>query len=321
MTSPAVSVVMPAFNAARFIGGAISSVLAQTFEDLELVVIDDGSTDATFDIASAHEGPIRVVRQENAGVAAARNRGIAEARGKLVAFCDADDLLFPRHLETMVDLHRSNGGIITANAYWLFANGIDPRKTRHRGRFPVPARQRMALLEQNFVSTMSLFSRDLASRLGPFDETLTHAEDWDFWLRAVFSGVKVTHQPQPLALYRWTEDGLSSDRTAMDEAVVCILRRTADAFALRPAEKRYVERRLAGPTPQAHLRRADAALAVGDYREAKRGYRAAAALVPSESPIVWKARMLKWTPRLGGAVLRRQQARAERRRGTDSHVR
>ena len=108
-----VSVVIPAFDAERTVGAAISSVLWQTYGDLEVVVVDDGSGDATGAIASSFPEPVRVVRRENGGVAAARNLGIAEARGELIAFCDADDVLLPRHLEALVEVHGRAGGIAT----------------------------------------------------------------------------------------------------------------------------------------------------------------------------------------------------------------
>ena len=195
-----VSVVMPAFEAEQTIGAAVSSVLQQTYTDWELVVVDDGSTDATAAIAAAHPGPIRVVRQENAGVAAARNRGIAEARGELVAFCDADDILLPGHLDALLSTWQRSGGIATSNCYWLFPGGIDRSKTRYRGGFPPPERQRHAILEQNFVLTMSLFPRRLVDDIGPFDTSLQRAEDWDFWLRAIYAGYRVALQATPLAL-------------------------------------------------------------------------------------------------------------------------
>src|SRR3954454_11720136 len=133
--APRISVVMPAYQAERTVGAAVSSVLSQTYGDLELVVVDDGSTDATGANAEAHPG-VRVVRQENAGVAEARNRGIAEARGELVTFCDADDILLPRHVEALLAVQERSGGIATSNCYWLFDGGIHPSKRRYKGGFP-----------------------------------------------------------------------------------------------------------------------------------------------------------------------------------------
>ena len=144
--------------------------------------MDDGSSDATGAIASSFPEPVRVVRQENAGVAAARNRGIAEARGELIAFCDADDVLLPRHVEALVETYdRTGAGLATSNCYWLFPGGIHPSRTRYKGRLPGPEKQRLAILEQNFVSTMSLFPKALVDEIGLFDEELVVAEDWGFW--------------------------------------------------------------------------------------------------------------------------------------------
>lgn len=316
--SPRVTIVMPAWNAQATIGAAVSSALDQTV-DVELVVVDDGSTDATAAIAEAHGPRVHVVRQENAGVAAARNRGIAEAATPLIAFCDADDVLFPTHVEALLAAHGGGRALATANAYWLFPSGIDPGKTRHDGPIPEVPRQRRGILEQNFVSTMALFPRSLPDEIGPFADDLRHAEDWEFWMRAVFAGVPVHHQPRPLALYRWGE-GLSADTTGMDDAVTEVLRRSL-ALGLRPDEEAYVRRRLAQPSPQAHLRAAEAALEAGDWREASSRFRAAAELVPSDRRAAQKARLLRPLPALGGRVLRWQHHRSDERRGEGRRVR
>lgn len=309
-----VSVVMPAYNAARHIGAAVSSALDQTVHELEVVVVDDGSTDATAAIASAHGPRVRVVSQGNAGVAAARNRGIAEAGGELVAFCDADDILLPTHVEALLAVHGGGRAVATANAYWLFDGGIDPTGLRHRGRFPAVAHQRRAILEQNFVSTMALFPRALADELGPFAEDLSHAEDWEFWMRAVFAGVPVVHQPRPIALYRWG-DGLSADRAAMDAAVAEVLRRADAHLPLTPDERAYVRRRLEGPGPQQLARSGEEALTAGRWREAARAYGEAAALVPSDTLLTRKAALLRVAPALTGRALRWERHRRTDRRG------
>ena len=179
---------MPAHQAEETVGGAISSILQQTYRDFELVLVDDGSTDATNRIASSFPEPVRVVRQEHLGVSVARNRGVEEAQGELLAFCDADDLLFPQHLQALLDVYERHGGIATANSYWLLPGGIHRSRRRYKGPFPKPERQRLAILEQNFVSTMSVLARSLFDELGPYDTDLEVAEDWDFWIRAIYAG-------------------------------------------------------------------------------------------------------------------------------------
>jgi glycosyltransferase involved in cell wall biosynthesis len=313
---------MPAYQAERSIGAAVSSVLWQTYRDLELIVVDDGSTDATGTIAEAHRGPVRVVRQENRGVAAARNRGIAEASGELVTFCDADDLLFELHLEALLAVWEAHGGIATANSYWLFPGGVHPSRVRYKGNFPPPERQRLAILEHNFVSTMSLFPRRLVDELGPFDEQRRWAEDWDFWLRAVFAGHRISLQPEPLALYRWGSTGLSAEREEMDAHIESLLESAARRPDLIDAERAYLRRRLAGPGPRRLIRLGDEALRDGRYRDAERSYRAAAALCPSDPRLVWKARSLRLSPALLGRLVRARQLRIERSVGfEEGHVR
>lgn len=320
--SPRVSVVMPAYQAARSIAAAASSVLWQSYRDLELVVVDDGSTDRTAEIAAALDGPVRVIQQENGGVAAARNRGIEAAQGELVAFCDADDLWLEAHLAALVELYDRQGGIVTSNCYWLFPRGIHPSRTRYKGRFPRPDRQRQAILEQNFVSTMSLFPRALADEVGRFDETLRRAEDWDFWLRAIYAGHRVSLQRRPLALYRWGTTGLSSGWREMDADIEAIFVGLEERVELSEGERAYVRRRLAGPGPRALGRAGDEALRAGRYAEAARAYRAAARLCRAERPLVWKARALSLAPPLAGPLVRRRQLRIEREVGhEEGHLR
>jgi glycosyltransferase involved in cell wall biosynthesis len=314
--SPRVSVVTPAFNAGGTIGAAVSSVLGQTYDDLELIVVDDGSSDATAAIVEAHEGPIHLVRcQENMGVASARNRGIAEAQGELIAFCDADDVLFAEHVERLADLWDKRRGIVTANSYWLLPGGIHPARTRYKGGFPKPPDQRRAILEQNFVSPLSLFPRALVDEIGPFPAERRRAEDWHFWIRAILAGHRVTLQPQPTALYRWGTASLSSARHAMDADIEAIYRELAVHPTLTPAERQYVSRRLSGPSPRELARDGDHALRSRDYRAAARAYRDAAVLVPSERMLRWKARVMGPAPRLVGPLVRARQLRIERSLG------
>ncbi len=317
-----ISVVMPAYQAGRTIGAAVCSVLDQTYRDLELVVVDDGSTDATAAIVEAHEGPIRLVRQENQGVAAARNRGIGEAAGELIAFCDADDVLFPEHLEALVERYDRRGGIVTGNSYLLLPGGIHPARTRYKGGFPAPERQRRAILEQNFVSPLSLFERRLVDELGPFPVERRRAEDWHFWIRAILAGHRVSLQPRPLAMYRWGTESLSAARDRMDADVEAVYRELAARDDLTVDEREYVARRLSGPSPRELGREGDRALRDGRYREAARSYRAAATLVPSERMLLWKARALSPAPWLVGPLVRARQLRIERRLGfREEHVR
>jgi glycosyltransferase involved in cell wall biosynthesis len=316
--NPRVSVVMAAYQAEATVGAAVESVLWQRYPDFELVVVDDGSTDATAAIVAAHRGPLRLVQQQNAGVGAARNHGIAEATGELITFCDADDLVFERHLEALVTVYQRAGtGLATANSYWLLPGGVHASKVRYKGGFPTPEHQRAAILEQNFLSPMTVFPRRLVDEVGPLDESRSRTEDWDLWLRAIFAGYRVALQPEPLSLYRWGATGLSSLWAAMDADVDAIYRDLEARFELTDEERSYVRRRRASPGPRRLSRQGDRALRAGHYRDAARLYAEAAALCPSERMLVWKARALAPAPRLIGPLVRARQLRIEAQLGLD----
>jgi cellulose synthase/poly-beta-1,6-N-acetylglucosamine synthase-like glycosyltransferase len=319
--SPRVSVIVAAHEAEGTVGAAVESVLWQSYRDRELIVVDDGSTDRTADIVTAHPG-VRLIRQENAGVAAARNHGLRKAAGELVTFLDADDLLFEDHLAVLVRTYERTGGIVTPNSFWLLPGGIHPDRKRYRGGFPKPERQRRAILEQNFVSIMSLWPRRMADEIGPLSEELLRAEDWEFWIRAIYRGYRVALQPRPLSLYRWGATGLSAAWGRMDEAVAAVLRRAEERLPLDPEERAYVRRRLEGPDPKELSRLGDRALRQRRYTEAARHYRRAAALNATERRLVWKARLMSAAPPLAGPIVRARQLRIERHLGIrDEHVR
>jgi hypothetical protein len=299
---------MPAFDAAPTIGAAITGVLWQQRVDLELIVVDDGSTDSTAAIVEAFGDPrVRLVHQENAGPAAARNRGLADARAGMVSLCDADDVLLPGHLNALLEVHERHDGIVTANAWLLESDGqLTKRRVRHRGRLPVSEDQRLTILQENFVSTMSLFRRELATRLGGFDESLPLAEDWDFWIRAILEGSRVTHQPRPLALYNRIGASMSTDGAGMEDAERLVLEKVAERDDLRPEEEAYLRRRLGGRSPGSRSRSAQEDLQAGRWAEAAQGYREASRLSPRNRPLRLRAAAMRMAPRLVGPILRRR---------------
>jgi glycosyltransferase involved in cell wall biosynthesis len=320
MSQPLISVVMPAHNSARTIGAAVSSVLWQTYDAVELLVVDDGSTDATAEIVEGFRDPrVRLIRQSWAGQAAARNTAMAEATGDLIAFFDSDDLMFDQYLDALHSAWRRGGrGIATSNAYWLLPGGIMAGRLRHTGAFPTPGRQRQALLESNYVSIMSLFPAEMVASIGPMDTELRYAEDWEFWLRAVFAGYLVDHQATPMAMFRWGNVGVSSHRDPVYEAETEILRRMATRPDLAADEAAYLRRRLAAEPPRKLLAGAEAALRAGRYTEARRLYAEAADLCRSQTRLVAVARVMRWTPWVSGPLLRRRLLGRERKVGFDA---
>lgn len=216
---PQVSVIIPVFNSARLISSAVRSVFAQTFQDFEVLVVDDGSDDGEELLAALAPWPHRLtyIRQENGGPARARNRGIAAARGELIAFLDADDEWLPEKLARQVDYYRSHpqtGLLHTA------AIGVD-----HVG-LPLAGPPRHAFCElfhtDFFVNTLTVMvPRRVLKEVGPFDERReVHIEDWDLWLR-IAARHPVGFIAEPLALHR--SGGMMSsqlERTYAAQALV-----------------------------------------------------------------------------------------------------
>jgi len=206
MTSPLVSVVIPTYNYARYVPHAIESALTQASGDhpLEVIVIDDGSTDGTPGVVRRFGAAVRYERQENRGPSAARNRGVAAARGAYVAFLDADDYWLPdklarqlRALAVRRDAAGCHGAFLVQRP--LGEVGRVARYWRRSGYHPTCR----DLLRGNSInmSTM-LIRREALVSIGPFDESLRVAEDWNLWLRLLLSGSRLYYLDQPLAVTR-----------------------------------------------------------------------------------------------------------------------
>lgn len=280
-TPPLISVIMPAYNAQATIGAAIAGVLTQTYPRVELIVVDDGSTDRTAQICAGYGDLIHYVHQENAGSSAARNRALAEARGDLIALCDADDELAPTYLEVMERTWRDAGGgrrFVTGAALLLTAAGTAHGRVLGATGFPRRSLQRLAILQRNFVTVFSVFPAEMAREVGGFAEDLGFNEDWDFWVRSVLAGWEVVHQPRPLALYRWAEGSKSTRTHEVAQASDELLRRAARTPGLTREERDYLGMRLQNEGTSEILARAADRVRAGRLREAREDYLLAARL-------------------------------------------
>ena len=211
--APLVSVVTAAYNMGHHLAEAVDSVLAQDYPHLELIVVDDGSTDGTPEVLAryADERRVTVLRQENAGQTVAKNRGMRRARGEYVGFCDADNAWLPHKLSRQVPLLQGNAhvGVIYGDVQFIDDEGNDlptPRVRRHSGRITGP------LLAHNFVTfNTTLVPRRILEEFGYMDESLRMAIDYDLWLR-ISTRYEFLHLPETLVRYRiW--GGQMSHRT------------------------------------------------------------------------------------------------------------
>lgn len=202
MASPTISVIIPLYNKEREIEGTIRSVLAQRLQPLEIVVVDDGSTDHSAALVEAIPSPlIRLVRQPNAGECAARNRAIAESRGELLALLDADDEWEEGFLEEVAALYREFPGCgIYSTAF---------RVVSHDGIFPAPTPTRRGIVENFFrdsahryvsIPSASAIPREVIDRVGGFPDGMKMGGDLYMWIK-IARRYPVCFSPQPLCRY------------------------------------------------------------------------------------------------------------------------
>lgn len=209
--NPAVSVIVPLYNKRRYVARAVQSALQQTVRELELIVVDDGSTDGSIEELARFRGDqrLRIVRQDNAGVSAARNRGVREARAELCAFLDADDIFLPQHLEGLAELARRypSAGLLGTAYYNAFPDGRHISRTMGGERYSLlddyfaVSRQRGFL--PVFASSIAI-RRDMLDRTGGFPEGIAIGEDLEFFARVALD-FPVAYDASPSAVYfQWT---------------------------------------------------------------------------------------------------------------------
>jgi GT2 family glycosyltransferase len=228
---PAISVVIPCYKQAEFLPEAVESVIAQTFTDWEVVIVDDGSPDQTGEVADdlARLHPtkrIRAVRQANAGVARARNAGIERARGSYILPLDADDRIGPTMLERTYRLLEEQPGVAIAYTdVQMFGddNGVIRAEEFNPTILPTA----------NHLSYCSLYRREVWEAVGGYNPNMVYGyEDWDFWVGAVECGYVARRIPEPLLEYRVRSATRTADAMAHDSELDRRLRRWAIVKAM-----------------------------------------------------------------------------------------
>jgi glycosyltransferase involved in cell wall biosynthesis len=242
-SSPSVSVIIPTYNRAWCLSEAVDSVLAQDFSDFELIVVDDGSTDGTADLLAAYGNDIAVLQLEHSGVSAARNAGIATARGELIAFLDSDDIWLPKKLSTQVQFFNSHADALICQTEEMWVrNGrrVNPGK-RHRkpsGMIFEPS------LELCLVSPSAVMVRKgLFQHVGFFDESLPACEDYDMWLR-VSCRIPVYLIDAPLIIKRGGHADQLSRTRGLDKHRIAAMTKLLQGDVLDIAQRRAAVRAL-----------------------------------------------------------------------------
>lgn len=235
---PLVSIIIPAYNAQKTILETIRSIQNQTIEDLEIIVINDGSTDNTVELLQDIDDPrLKVFSYENGGLPVARNRGIEQATGDYLSFIDADDLWTTDKLESQIVALQANPEAGVAYSWTSF---IDEDSEFLYAWEPIYYQGNVYpdLLLRNFISSGSniLVQRQYIEAAGKFDPTLKSAEDWDYYIRLA-ALCPFALVPQYQILYRRSSQSMTSKVDVMETYIVKV---TESAFAVAPPELQYL---------------------------------------------------------------------------------
>jgi len=230
--------VIPTYNSGRYLGTALDSVLAQTFKQLEIVVVDDGSSDDTPERVRSYRDAIQYHQQANAGVSAARNRGIQESRGRYVAFLDADDAWYPSKLERQLEALGRQAGT-RASHTGLTAADTELRPLEGGWNPPSEGTLEQLLLAGNVISggaSTMVCERSLFDEAGCFDTALSLCADWDMWIRLA-AITRFALVPEPLCSYRRHPQNMSRSVPLLESDSLLVLQR---AFAMPGLPPRLV---------------------------------------------------------------------------------
>lgn len=217
---PLVSVIIPAYNSSTFLADAVNSATRQTYRAIEIIIVNDGSSDDTGRIAdrfAAEDARIRVIHKANGGLSAARNTALEVARGEFVSFLDADDALLSEKIEHQVAFLRANPECdLVYSDYYIADASLSPIGLRTPGTPPIPFGD-LFVLRNWFPPVVPLLRVSLARRVGSFDQSLKAAEDWDYWTRCAAAG-RFGYLPGAVAIYRFHRQQMSREFERMRQA-------------------------------------------------------------------------------------------------------
>ena len=230
MDHPLVSVIIPVLNGERFLAAAVASIRRQRYPNLEIIVVDDGSTDGTAAVANALGGEVRCVSQANAGPPSARNHGLELARGRLIAFLDADDLWTDDKLEVQMGRLLADPDLdVVMGTTQVFRPAAPTADAASLGE---PAGPPVLLLSLG----SALFRREVFDRVGRFDAGQRMDDDVDWFLRAVEAGARILPLGHVVQYYRRHDRNITNAREADRRFFLLALKKSLDRRRRAPGE-------------------------------------------------------------------------------------
>ena len=227
MQQPVLSVIIPCYNQARFLPQAVDSALNQTYPAVEIIVVDDGSTDNTREIALGYGDRVKLASQPNAGLPGARNAGLRLATGDYCCFLDSDDFLHPDYAALQMAAARESPetAVIAGESQHCDLSG---EPFRGRCYLPLDGEDPLHFLQRRnpWPPHAVVVRRDVVEKVGSFDPTLKSCEDWDLWMRIAGQGGSFKTITGPLAYYRRYEGSMSTFGDRMLKSSLTVLRRS-----------------------------------------------------------------------------------------------
>lgn len=297
---PTVSVIIPAYNVAPFIVETLESLFAQSYQDFEAILVNDGSTDDIEEKIAPYRDRLVYLRQPNRGVMAARNAGLKAARGRYIALLDSDDLLLPRFLETLVGMLERDLSLSVAfpNARYFGWPKHDGKL--HQDVFPVaePVTFDRVLRRECYIFGLLVFRREVIEGVGGYDESLAGqgAEDFELWLRMLRRGYRFGFTTEALALYRWRQNSLSNTGVKILSCVVSVYEKLLRG-ELTAEQRQWIETRMPEWRAQLSYAQFKEALAKRNFSEAEK-HLAAARTFYRRPKLALFAAAMKVAPRL-----------------------
>ncbi len=227
-----VSVIIPTYQRAHLVSQTIESVLAQTYTDYEIIVVNDGSPDNTKEVLASFGDQITVIHQENQGLSAARNAAIMAARGRYIAFVDDDDLWLPNKLEKQIACLESNPniGLVYSDVFSFNEEGVFGEPWL-KASPPPPVLHSWILFVRNFIPVLTVVvRRECLDEVGLFDQAMVPCDDYDMWLR-IIEKFPFHFLNEPLALYRQSANSMSKNEEQM---LLGVMRVKEKAFSRNP---------------------------------------------------------------------------------------
>ena len=298
---PKVTVIIPAYNTARYIGETLESVLAQSFSDYEVIVVNDGSPDTPEleKVILQYQDHIRYIKQQNRGLGSARNTGIRNARGEFLAFLDSDDVWLPDFLAEQLKLFAENPSLDLVCADCLYFGNPELEGTSWQSLDPLDdpvTFEKVLPTHGGAFASFVLLRKETALKVGFFDEATNILEDYHYWLMLLYRGGRMGYLRKVLGKRRIHSGSITYNQDVVVPRAINALRKLQGILDPAGREAALVEKQIALSESQLSLKEGRRRLALGNHEGARESFAKAYAKVPSRK-VAFALLGLRWFPR------------------------